>query len=44
VPNLVYERTVERAGHNDLYQRSSFRTVMTEALDAVLTKKRANHR
>ncbi len=36
VPNLVHDRTIARAGHNDIYQRSEFREAMGEALDAVL--------
>ena len=36
VPNLVYDRTIEQAGHNDLYQRASFQAAMREALDAAL--------
>lgn len=35
VPNLVYDRTIPGAGHNDLYARSEFQTAMREALDAV---------
>ncbi len=35
VPNLVYERTIEEAGHNDIYQHPQFRTAMAEALDRV---------
>lgn len=36
VPNLVYDRTIAGAGHNDLYQSPAFRTAMQEALDQVL--------
>ncbi len=35
VPSLVYERTIEEAGHNDIYQNPSFRTAMAEALERV---------
>lgn len=35
VPNLVLDRTIPRAGHNDLYQRSDFHQAMREALEAV---------
>ena len=35
VPNLVFDRTITRAGHNDIYQRSEFREAMDEALEAV---------
>jgi pimeloyl-ACP methyl ester carboxylesterase len=33
VPNLVYDRTIDRAGHNDIYARSDFHEAMHEALD-----------
>lgn len=33
--NLVYDRMVERAGHNDLYGRPEFRTAMREAADVI---------
>ncbi|MDP8994954.1 MAG: hypothetical protein M3N07_08270, partial [Pseudomonadota bacterium] len=35
VPNLVYDRTLPNAGHNDLYQRPDFRQAMREALAAI---------
>jgi pimeloyl-ACP methyl ester carboxylesterase len=35
VPKLVYERTIEEAGHNDIYQHPQFRTAMAEALERV---------
>lgn len=35
VPNLVYDRTIERAGHNDIYARSDFQLAMRDALHAV---------
>jgi uncharacterized protein len=35
VPNLVYERTIEEAGHNDIYQHPQFRAAMAEALERV---------
>lgn len=35
VPNLVFDRTIDRAGHNDLYARSEFQSAMEEALEAV---------
>ena len=38
VPNLVFDRTVSRAGHNDIYQRSEFREAMDDALDAIARK------
>ena len=38
VPNLVYDRTIERAGHNDVHHGPEFHAVMRQALDAVLNK------
>lgn len=38
VPNLVFDRTISRAGHNDLYARSDFHQAMDEALAAVLSR------
>ena len=38
VPNLVFDRTIARAGHNDIYQRSEFREAMDEALEAIARK------
>ena len=35
VPNLVYDRTIPGAGHNDIYARSQFQRSMDEALAAV---------
>ena len=35
VPNLVFDRTIARAGHNDVYHRSDFHQAMREALEAV---------
>ena len=32
VGNLVYDRTIERAGHNDIYARSDFQDAMREAV------------
>lgn len=34
-PNLVYDRVVAGAGHNDIYARSDFQQAMREALQAV---------
>jgi uncharacterized protein len=31
LPNLVYDRTIVRAGHNDIYARSDFHEAMREA-------------
>jgi pimeloyl-ACP methyl ester carboxylesterase len=33
VRNLVFDRTIARAGHNDIYARSDFQHAMREALD-----------
>jgi pimeloyl-ACP methyl ester carboxylesterase len=33
VPNMVYDRTIQGAGHNDIYARSEFQEAMREALD-----------
>jgi hypothetical protein len=35
VANLVFDRTIARAGHNDIYTRSDFHKAMREALAAV---------
>ena len=35
VRNLVFDRTIARAGHNDIYARSEFQEAMDEALSAV---------
>ncbi len=35
VPNLVYDRTIAGAGHNDIYQRQDFQQAMRAALKAV---------
>jgi uncharacterized protein len=35
VSNLVYDRTIGGAGHNDIYSRSDFHQAMREALDAM---------
>jgi len=35
VSNLVFDRTIARAGHNDIYQRSEFHRAMDEALAAL---------
>lgn len=36
VPNLVFDRTIQRAGHNDIYARSDFHDAMHEALAAIV--------
>lgn len=33
--NLVFDRTIPGAGHNDIYQRSDFQAAMDDALEAV---------
>ena len=35
VPELVFDRTIAGAGHNDIYERSEFRIARREALDQV---------
>jgi len=41
VPNLVFDRTIPRAGHNDIYARSDFQEAMHEALATVFRGVRA---
>jgi uncharacterized protein len=36
VPNLVFDRTIARSGHNDIYARSEFHDAMHAALDELL--------
>jgi pimeloyl-ACP methyl ester carboxylesterase len=36
IPNVVYDRTIARSGHNDIYTRSDFHEAMRDALSAVL--------
>ena len=36
VPDLVYDRTIMRAGHNDIYARSDFQHSMREALATIM--------
>ena len=35
VPNLVFDRMIAAAGHNDLYDRPAFREAIREALDLI---------
>lgn len=35
IPNLVFDRTIPGAGHNDLYDRPAFRDAIREALDRI---------
>jgi len=39
VPNLVFDRTISGAGHNDIYQRRAFHEAMHEALEIILASK-----
>ena len=39
VPNLVFDRTIANAGHNDIYQRSAFHLAMHEAFGQILASK-----
>src|SRR3954452_10177732 len=36
VSNLIFDRTIGNAGHNDIYARSDFQAAMREALDAII--------
>lgn len=40
VPNLIYDRIVARAGHNDLYGRAEFEEAMREAYSLIVSKKK----
>ena len=40
IPNLVFDRTIAGAGHNDIYRRSDFQAAMHEALDRIETSNR----
>jgi pimeloyl-ACP methyl ester carboxylesterase len=40
VPNLIYDRTIGRAGHNDIYGRTSFEEAMREAYFLIVSKKK----
>jgi uncharacterized protein len=35
IPNLIFDRTIGNAGHNDIYARSDFQAAMREALAAI---------
>jgi pimeloyl-ACP methyl ester carboxylesterase len=35
VANLVFDRTIAGAGHNDIYARSDFQRAMDDALDCL---------
>lgn len=37
VPNLVFDRTIAGAGHNDIYQRDDFQQGLRQALKAVVS-------
>lgn len=36
VPNLIFDRTIAGAGHNDIYQRGDFQDAMRNALEAMI--------
>jgi len=36
VPNLVFDKTIARAGHNDIYARSDFQEAMRAAMERVV--------
>ena len=36
IPNLVYDRTIPGAGHNDIYHHPDFRQAMGEALNSIV--------
>ena len=38
VPRLVFDRTIEGAGHNDIYHRAEFQSAMREAMTAIAAK------
>jgi len=40
VPGLVFDRTIARAGHNDIYARSDFQEALRDALDTVVAGKK----
>ena len=42
IRNLVFDRTIARAGHNDIYGRSDFHAAMREALTAVSRSEQPN--
>ena len=41
VPNLIYDRTIAGAGHNDIYGRASFEEAMREAYFLIVSKKKS---
>jgi len=44
VPNLVFDRTIEQAGHNDIYARSDFQEAMRDGLAALTGERSRNAR
>jgi len=40
VRNLAFDRTIEGAGHNDIYHRKAFQEAMHEALETVLASRK----
>lgn len=41
VANLIYDRTIKGAGHNDIYGRTSFEEAMREAYFLIVSKKKS---
>ena len=41
VSNLIYDRTIQGAGHNDIYGRTSFEEAMREAYFLIVSKKKS---
>lgn len=40
VPNLIFDRTIEGAGHNDIYQRNDFQEAMRDSLRLIISAKK----
>lgn len=40
VPNLIYDRVIARAGHNDIYGQAAFEEAMREAYFLIVSKKK----
>ena len=40
LPNLVYDQTIARAGHNDIYGRAEFEEAMRKAYSLIVSKKK----
>jgi dienelactone hydrolase len=41
IPNLIFDRTISGAGHNDIYGRSSFEEAMREAYFLIVSEKKS---